>query len=279
MSIRPCIFSDEVSADFDEAVRLSVEAGAQGLELRGKMFGKSIGQIDDADVVRIREVCARYGATVAVIGSPVGKCSLEDPEERRRHQELFERMAQLGHVFGTPLIRAFSLWRPARDRATDHVRPHLDRYLPQVAEFLEPILRVAEAEGVRYCLETEGATLVGTCFEARRVMDALGNPPALGVAWDVNNGLSCGEEPYPEGYELIHERLYHVHVKPNAEKSLVTVGQSALSYERLLGILERDGYEGWASIEHWGSPSLMLKGLQELVPVLERVNLQPSMDQ
>src|SRR5438034_360309 len=93
--IRPCVFSDEVSAAFEEAVRLSVEAGAAGLELRGRMFGRSIGQIDDADVARIREICERHGARVAVIGSPVGKCDMESAEECRAHQELLRRMAQL----------------------------------------------------------------------------------------------------------------------------------------------------------------------------------------
>lgn len=269
MPILPCIFSDEVSPEFEEAVRLSAEAGAVGLELRGRMFGRSIGQIDDADVERIRETCERHGARVAVIGSPVGKCH---PAEAAEHERLFHRMAELAHRFGTNLIRGFALWRPDRDRATDPVRPDLDAHLPAITTFLQPIVRIAEAEGIRLCLETEGATLVGTCAEARQVMDALGNSPALGVAWDVNNGLACGENPYPEGYSLIRDRVYHVHVKPNTEKSLATVGAAPLTYEQILTVLRDDGYDGWASIEHWGSPDEMLKGLRELVPVLHRIN-------
>jgi L-ribulose-5-phosphate 3-epimerase len=272
MAIRPCIFSDEVSPDFEEAVRLSAGAGAAGLELRGRMFGKSIGQIDDGDARRIQEICVRRGVRVAVIGSPVGKCEIHDAAERRQHQELFRRMAELAAVFGTPLIRGFALWRPDRDRATDHIRPNLEEHLPRVVEFLGPVVEAAEREGLRFCLETEGATLVGTCAEARRVMDALGNPEALGVAWDVNNGLHCGEPPFPDGYGLIRDRVYHVHVKPNAEKSLASVAESDLSYEQLLITLRRDGYTGWASIEHWGSPEDMLSGMRQLVPVLQRVN-------
>jgi len=272
MPIRPCIFSDEVAPDFEEAVRLAAAAGAEGLELRGRLFGKSIGQIDAADVERIRQVCARHGVRVAVIGSPVGKCSMDSPEEMREHQRLFGRMVQLAHAFETPLIRGFALWRPDRDRATDHLRPDLEQYLPRVREFLAPIAEQAGREGVRFCLETEGACLVGTCGEARRVMEALGNPPALGVTWDVNNGLSCGESPYPEGYALIRDRVYHLHVKPNPQQSLATVGESALTYEQILTLLKRDGYDAWASIEHWGTSDEMLKGLRELVPVLARVN-------
>src|SRR5204863_9943744 len=97
MAIRSCVFSDEVSPDFEEAVRLSVEAGAEGLELRGRMWGKSIGQIDDAEGGRVTEVCSRFGARVGVIGSPVGKCDMENAEECRQHQALFRRMAELAH--------------------------------------------------------------------------------------------------------------------------------------------------------------------------------------
>jgi sugar phosphate isomerase/epimerase len=272
MAIRACIFSDEVAADFEEAVRASVAAGAEGLELRGRLFGKSILQVDDDDVARIRSICQRHGAAAAVIGSPVGKCRADDPVERAQHQAYFTRMAELARAVDTPFIRGFALWRPGRARETDADRPDLDAFLPSIVAFLEPIVAAAEREGVRFCLETEGATLVGTGAEAGRVMDALGRPAALGVAWDVNNGLSCGELSYPDGYAPIRDRVYHLHVKPNRHGSLATVGDSALTYERILTILRDDGYQGWASIEHWGSPAAMLHGLRELRPLLDRLN-------
>jgi sugar phosphate isomerase/epimerase len=277
MPIRPCVFSDEVAADFEEAVRLSKEAGAEGLELRGRLFGKSITQVDDAEAARIQEICRAAGVQVAVLGSPVGKCDMENAAECREHQDYFRRMVELAHTFGTRLIRGFALWRPNRSCETDADRPDLERYLPRIVAVLEPIVRAAEEGGVRLCLETEGATMVGTCREARRVMDALGGSPALGVAWDVNNGLSCGENPYPDGYELIRDRIYHVHVKPapapqvTAAGSLATVGDSSLTYAEIFTALKGDGYDGWASIEHWGSPDAMLKGVRELAGVLRQI--------
>ncbi len=271
MGIRACIFSDEVSPDFEEAVRLSAEAGAQGLELRNRMFGRSITQITDEDVRSIQAVCRRYGVEVAVIGSPVGKCDLTNPEEIQLHRAHFTRMCALAQAFGTPLIRAFALWRPERSRATDHERPDLEAHLPRIVEFLGPLVEQAARTGVRYCLETEGATMVGTCAEANRVMNALGRPLALGLAWDVNNGFYCGESPFPEGYALIRDRIYHVHVKPNEAGSLATVGETAVTYAEVLHTLHREGYAGWASIEHWGSPDAMLRGVRELTPVLEKI--------
>ena len=271
MPISPCVFSDEVAAEFPDAVRIAAENGCRNLEIRGRLFGKTVAQIDDDDVARMQSVLAEHGARVAVIGSPVGKCA-DTSEDHRRHQRLFSRMAELAQAFGTRVIRGFALWRPDRKRATDHLRPNLDEHLESITSFLTPIVEEATRENVVLALETEGATMVGTCAEARRVMDALGNPPALGVAWDVNNGLHNGEAPLPDGYALIRDRVYHVHVKPDSSKSLATVADSELTYARLLRLLRDDGYQGAASIEHWGSPEFTLKGIRELVPLLATIN-------
>ena len=267
--IEACIFADEVSKEFDEAVRLSVEAGARCIELRGGIWGRSVQNCTDEDVERMQEVLAREGARVAVIGSPVGKCHLDDEEEYQTHLRWFDRMCELAHVFGTRVIRGFAFWNPTKE---DRVRPDLAAYLPRIAEKLAPIAETAEREDVLYCFETEGSTMTGTCGEIAAVIDALGGSPNLGAAWDVNNGWGSGELPYPDGYSAIRGRVYHVHVKPNADKSIETVADTPLSYAEVLRVLKADGYQGCASIEHWGSPELMLEGVRQLVPLLEHLS-------
>jgi sugar phosphate isomerase/epimerase len=124
---------------------------------------------------------------------------------------------------------------------------------------------------VLLCLENEGATLVGTCAEARTVIDALGAPESLTVAWDVNNGWYCGERPLPDGYDQIAGCVAHVHVKPNPAETMETVGDSNITYDAIFRALLASGYQGPASIEHWGSPELMLKGVRELAAAVQRL--------
>jgi sugar phosphate isomerase/epimerase len=270
MPIQPCVFTDEVSADFEEAVQLSVEAGATAMEIRGRLPGGSVTTISDADVESMHAILAKFGARVASIGSPFGKCSMEDPEELAQHQRHFDRMLQLAERFGTPIIRGFALWKP-KETGPETERPDLGPYMERIVRFLTPAVRKAEAAGVALCLENEPSTMVGTCREAREVMDALGGSPALAVAWDVNNGVYCGEDALAEGYPLIRGRVRHVHVKPNREKHMDTVGESAVTYAQVFQALLADGYNGAASIEHWGSPELMLRGVEELVETLGRL--------
>ena len=44
------------------------------------------------------------------------------------------------------------------------------------------------------------------------------------------------------------------------------------AYRNLLATLLSDGYGGAASIEHLGSPELMLKGIRQLRPVLDSLS-------
>src|SRR5207253_2173239 len=103
-----------------------VAAGATGLEIRGKLFGKSVTGITDEEVDRMKEIMERHGAHVASIGSPFGKCDMDNPAELEQHQRHLERMAQLAHAFGTPIIRGFALWKP--DRGREAARPDLDAF-------------------------------------------------------------------------------------------------------------------------------------------------------
>lgn len=266
--IKTCIFADEVSRDFDEAVKQSREAGADYVEVRGGIWGKSVTNADDGDVKRMQEVLDKYNVKVGAIGSPFGKCSFEK-EDYEKHVAFFPRMVELAHIFNTNIIRMFAFWLPKELRGNERNRPNIKDYLGEIAPRLKPAAKIAEQEGVILALETEGSTMVGTCAEARAVIDAV-ESDAIKMAWDVNNGWHCGELPYPNGYSHIKGLVRHIHVKPNANKNIDTVGNTNIPYSQIFrAVLEEEGFDGCASIEHWGSPELMLKGIRELIKVLK----------
>lgn len=262
-------FTDEVARDdFDASVRQGVEAGANAAELRGGLYGKKIQDLSDEDAERIAAALQRYGAKVAAIGSPFGKCDPTNPEEVEAHHRIFERMAALAHRFGTPVIRGFAFWSPAR---RGRPRPRIEDCLDGIVPLLRPAVEVARREGVILAFENEPATLIGTARDARVVIDALGGGPALGVAWDVRNGEGLGEVAYPDGYACVRGLVRHVHVKPDPEKAMGTLNAQGATYADAFRDLLRDGYRGAVSIEHWGSPDLMLRGIRELRALLNRL--------
>ena len=264
-----CFFADEVSkTDFEEAIKLGVEAGANTVEVRGGVWGKHVTEIDDDDVQRVQDVLSTYNVRVASVGSPFGKCAIDDTEEYDQHRKHFDRMVTLAHAFDTQIIRGFTFWNPNR-RIKGAPRPDINDYMERIVEKLALVVPVAESADVTLCFENESACLAGSCEETRAVINALGNSPALTSCWDINNGLHCGENPLPEGYAHIKGLVRHVHVKPNSEKNLNPIGDTELNYEQILETLAADGFTGSASIEHWGQPEDMLKGIRQLRAVVD----------
>jgi len=263
--IETSVFADEVSPDFEEAVDLSVRAGARCLELRGGIWGRAVQNCTDEDVERMLEVLERYGARVAVIGSPVGKCTLGDDEEFNQHLRWFDRTCELARAFGTRIIRGFAFWTPGRQALP---RPNLDELLPEISRRLSLIARRAQEEDVLFCLESEPSTCSGTCEEIARIIEALEPRDHVMVAWDPGNATQLGEHPLRQGYPLIHERIRHLHVKPNPCKNLETVGETDASWRQVFQTLLADGYEGVATVEHWGSRWLMLEGVRQTAELL-----------
>lgn len=266
-----CFFADEVSReDFEEAIKLGVEAGANTVEVRGGVWGKHVTEIDNDDVKRAQDVLSKYNVRVASIGSPFGKCSIDNPEEIERHLRHFDRMVELAHEFDTQIIRGFAFWNPNR-KMKESSRPDINDYIDLIVEKLSPVIPIAESANVTLSFENEDATLAGTCEETRTVIDALGNSPALSSCWDVNNGIHCGEKPLPDGYSFIKGLVRHVHVKPNREKNLDPIRDSDITYDQVLKTLIDDGFTGAASIEHWGNPEQMLDGIRQLKAVVDKL--------
>jgi len=266
--IEVSVFADEVAGDFEEQVDLCKRAGASCIELRGGIWGRNVQSCTDDDVARIQGILEKYDSRIAVIGSPVGKCTLGDDEELSTHVEWFDRMCQLAHTFETRIIRGFAFWTPSR-RALP--RPDLGEIIDDIAKRMEPIARRAVEEDVYFCFECENATCSGSCAEIARIIDAIRPNDHLMVAWDCNNAAEVGEHPLNEGYGQVRDRIKHVHVKPNRYKNIETVGDTDAGYKAVFETLLADGYEGVATVEHWGSRWLMLEGVRQTSELLRQL--------
>ena len=190
-----CFFADEVSEDFNQAIKWGVDAGADTAEIRGGLWGDSVTIIDDDGVKRMQDVLAKHNVRVACIGSPFGKCNIDNLEEYETHRRYFNRMIELAHAFETHIIRGFMFWKP--NRKTDKSRPDLSKDIDQIVEKMSPIIPIAESAAITFSIKNAGSILLGTCQEVKTAIEALGNSPALTVCWDVMNGLHGGEIPYP----------------------------------------------------------------------------------
>ncbi len=259
--MRLCAFTDEISPDFEEAVRICADEGIRDVEVRS-VWGKNVATLSDEDVSRMRDILGSHGVRVACLGSPFGKCELAGGEYAQ-HLRMFERLVDLAHAFDARLIRMFAFWVPGRAR-TPGQPVDLVAKLPQIAELLRGPAEQARQEGLLLSLENEEATYVGTCREARLLHDAIASP-GLGICWDAVNGWNAGEAIFPDGYEEIRGVVNHVHVRdaradpsdPSRYAEAARLGDGVVDWREALRRLRADGFDGCLSLEthlYFGDP-------------------------
>lgn len=251
--MRLCAFTDEISPEFEEAVRICAEEGIREVEIRS-IYGKNVASLSAEDVACMRDVLGRHGVRVSCLGSPFGKCELEG-DEYAQHLRMFDQLVDLAHAFGARLIRMFAFWVPGRARTPDQPID-LTAKLPRIAELLRGPTERAFQEGLVLSLENEEATYVGTCREARLLHDAVASP-GLGVCWDAVNGWNAGEAIFPYGYEQVRGLINHVHVRdarpdpsdPSRYGEAARLGDGVVDWREALQRLRADGFDGCLSLE------------------------------
>ena len=253
--IHSCVFTDELSTDFEEAIRICAELRVGYIEPRDHLFGANINKLDLAGAKRVKATIDRYGIKVGCVGSGFGKCSLTDPDEWKEHQAILERNLLFAHMWGTRVMRVFPFWIPKGVNWRTE-RPDLEAHLPQIVDKMGWACRRAEQEGVILGIEPEGTTFSGTLPECRRIIDAVGSK-ALTVAWDVANSWYYGHNPWPDEYPLVKGLVSHLHIKdaffspddPTESIGHTHIDLGEIPWHDILKQLLADGYEGMASVE------------------------------
>ncbi len=253
--IESCVFTDEISLDFEEAVRSCAELHVRYIEPRG-VWDTNINKIDLDGAKRMKTILDRYGVRVGIIGSGFGKCSLIDEDEWAEHLGILERQFRFCDLFGTRLIRGFPFWLPAGDDWERTPRPVMSDYIERIAAKMTRAAEMAAKEGVTISIETEPSTFSGSCEEAAAIIAAV-DSPAFTCCWDIANSWHFGVPAYPEGYKEIRGTVTHVHVKdisldpndPAKSTGTTHIDLGDIPYRDIFRALIDDGYDALASVE------------------------------
>ncbi len=262
---RVAFITDEYSQDLAEAIAFAKEFSVPLVEVRGLWDTYGI-LLEPAKLKQARQMLDDAGLRCCALSTPLLKCVAPgvEPIERveldielaansfpiptgeqfGRSTEMLERSIEAASILGCNIVRCFSFWRAAEPASA----------YPLLLEKLEELAPVAERAGMKLAMENEHACNVADCGEAMQVLPQA--PANVGLLWDVLNGVSTGETPYPDGYaKLDTSRIFHVQLK-DADLSAGTerftytaVGQGDMPYAKIFKALAEDGYEGAISME------------------------------
>ncbi|NLS78717.1 MAG: sugar phosphate isomerase/epimerase [Chloroflexi bacterium] len=257
--IRSSVFSDELSLDFDETVRICAELRVPYIAPREGLYGSDINHLQMDGALKMKAAMDRYGIGVWAIGSQFGKCSLTDPADWEFHQDILERHLKFAKLWGSKVMRVFPMHIPDEYRKGEQWRtnrPPLEPYLPVIVERMRWACKRAAEEGVKLAIEPEGVTFSGNIPEIRAIIDAVGSDN-LGVSWDVANSWGNGHIAWPDEYPMIRGLVWDIHVKDAVfdpkDRSRVTgrthIDLGEIPWHDIFRQLLDDGYDGVASIE------------------------------
>ena len=249
------ILTDEVSADFDDALDWCAQQGMKHVEVR-VIDGKNVATLTDEQVQGVRRRVEARGLYVSAISSPVFKCALDPSrpvasgdrfgqaeETVEAHFAKLDRVIAIAKLLGTRRIRVFSFWR--------EVEPA--RYRDEIVRHLKRAAEVAGRQDVLLLVENEPACNGGFAAEVADLVRGVASP-AVRALWDPGNEVYGGREAFPAGYGHMKDVLAHVHLKDayhrqDGAPKCVPLGSGDLPLVAQLRALKDDGYDGLFAIE------------------------------
>ncbi len=272
--------TDEIARTPADAIAFLRQYGLQWAELRGVPGGKaSYAFLGEPELKAAAREFAEAGIGISFLNTPMLKFTLPGTEPVRRQPEtaeertsrigrdtrLFERRMEdlrkairAAHVLGVDKVRIFAFSRVENPMVL----------MPRIADILSEMVETAAKEKVRLLVENETSCNIATCAELAELM-ARAPSKWLGINWDVLNGLSLKETPFPDGYRLLpKERIGNVQIKGRS----VLKGPQQLDWAAIFRALEGDGYQGQVGLETHIFDRLIEashESIQEIIRIVE----------
>ncbi len=237
-------FADEISAELDEQIAGLKACGISHVALRG-CFGKNIMEWTDADCERIRQGLAAAGIGVSEIGSPIGKTPIDEPFENT--QAALDRAVKLARLFGSPNIRLFSFYPPARGDKAGWEK----KYRGEVLRRLTAMADQVKSEPVTLMLENESELYGDYPAECLDIFTSV-KSPKLRMAFDFANFVSRKPvDVYAEAWKPLKPFVGHIHVKDwvPGEMAGRVAGDGHGKVREILTELAAQKYGGFLTLE------------------------------
>lgn len=235
-------FSDEISSDFDEQLKVVTGLGMEYISLR-TADGKSIADYTAKEVKeKLLPKLKEAGVRVSSLGSPIGKVEIGDEEGFAKQLVQLEELCRIAKVLDCRYIRIFSFYIPEGRNPED--------YREAVIEKLIKFDAVARTYGVVLIHENEKGIYGDGKERCRVILDALGSDHFKAV-FDFANFVQCEEDPV-ECWKLLHDQVVYIHIKDavasDKENVLCGTGEGKIK-EILERAVREEGYEGFLTLE------------------------------
>lgn len=236
------VFTDELGMDALKAIPIIKSWGVDAVDFRGRVFGKGIEFLDDAELKELHKILDDNDMRVGCLQSSLAKVHLPDDERRAKEAEKLEGLIRAADALDCRLIRSFHFWQPKKEEAGQlAVRPDVQQL---VLDAFAPLAKRAKEAKLIMAFENCGV-LPDEVFTMLDMLDV----PEWGMAWDVANTWDCDERTKDEDafIERMIKRTLCVHVK--AGGAVQGVKRDLIPYGKVMNACHALGLPGPVSAE------------------------------
>ncbi|MGP6174376.1 sugar phosphate isomerase/epimerase family protein [Corynebacterium sp. A21] len=272
-------FADEIAHDLDEQIALLKKLNINYVEFRSA-WGTKVLDLTQEELHSAKSKLDAAGISLSAVGSDLGKINITDPFEG--HLERARHGVEVAKFFGVKFIRMFSFFIPEGDNPDD--------YREEVISRTRAMVELAEDGDITLLHENEKGIYGDSPQRVRDLMTTIDSPHYRAI-FDAANYVQTGFKPFDESWPIVRDHVDYVHIKdatvPSAEDPIGIIkpaGQGDGQYPELLAELQKNGYEGFLSIEpHLGDfdefgglcgPDQWTSAYDALTDILDNLNTQ-----
>ena len=262
-------FADEIGADLDLQLETLAAENIKYFEFRG-VWGKSVMDLTNEELEKVKAAIAKQGVKVSSIGSPIGKVAIDfDFDE---HLVEFRRALEIAQIMEAPYIRLFSFYLPLGEDPL--------KYRDEVMRRMQGLVDAAAGTGIVLLHENEKDIYGMASDRCKDILETI-NSPYLRAAFDFANFVQAGENPHAESFPKMRSHIEYVHVKDAIAEAgkVVPAGEGDGQVKPILKELLDSGWVGFLSLEPhlaqagrfrgFSGPDLWRKAAQALKGILE----------
>jgi len=227
-----CAFADEADKLVINQIKALNENSISLLEIRG-VDGTNIADITLDKAKELRALFDKNNVKVWSIGSPIGKCSINDDPEIELKR--FKHVLDIAKILGAQNIRIFSFY------GTDGKEEFKDEVISRLKEFAD----LAKDTGVTLCHENEKDIFGEQIEGCVKIHQAI---PELKAVFDPANFVQAGVDPLL-AWEKLKAYVKYCHVKDaDKEGKNVVAGDGIGEIGKILKAFSEQG-GGVATLE------------------------------
>lgn len=215
------------------AVEQAEKLGFQSIEIRGIRDNLRADTIEEL-LPDNREKSLRYAEEKGIVFCGLNSsASFHEKEKRKENTEETLATVKLASECNIPYVRIFG---------NNLITENEDTEIADIGSCVKLLCEEACKLNVGILLEVHGD--FNTSARILKLAEAV-NADNFGVIWDIQHS----REDFKLFYENIRHLIRHVHIKDSINGNLCSTGEGSLPVAEIVCMLNKDGYDGYLSLE------------------------------